>query len=81
LPIDLLVYEAGALRSDRITCIDDTNPYFSMIRDSWGQRLRGAFEGLDDPNWEPSGARYALRVRSGRYEVLRKITNPTEKLV
>ena len=81
LPIDLLVYEAGALRSDRITCIDETNPYFTMIRDSWGQRLRGAFEGLDDPNWEPTGARYALRVRSGRYEVLRKITNPTEKLV
>ncbi len=81
LPIDLLVYEAGALRSDRITCIDEANPYFSMIRDSWGQRLRGAFEGVDDPNWEATGARYPLRVRSGRYEVLRKITNPNEKLV
>jgi len=81
LPIDLLVYEAGALRSDQIACIDEANPYFSMIRDSWGQRLRGAFEGIDDPNWEPSGARYPLRARSGRYEVLRKITNPSEKLV
>ena len=40
LPIDLIVYEAGAMRTDQIVCIDEhANPYFAMIRDSWGQRL------------------------------------------
>jgi len=81
LPIDLLVYEAGALQTDHLACIDEANPYFSMIRDSWGQRLRGAFEGIDDPNWEPVGTRYPLSIRSGKYEVLRKISNPDEKIV
>lgn len=81
LPIDLLVYEAGALQTNHLVCIDENNPYFSMIRTSWGQRLRGAFEGLDEPSWEPTGARYPLTVPSERYEVLRKITNADEKLV
>jgi putative proteasome-type protease len=81
LPIDLVVYQAGALRSDEMVCIDEANPYFSMIRDSWAQRLREAFESIDDPNWGATQARYPLRVRSERYEVLRKIQNPDEKIV
>ncbi len=81
LPIDLVVYEAGALRSDEMVCIDERNPYFSMIRDSWAQRLREAFESIDDPNWGTTAARYPLRVRSERYDVLRKIHNPDEKIV
>jgi putative proteasome-type protease len=81
LPIDLVVYEADALESDALVCIDEANPYFSMIRDSWGQRLREAFETIDDPRWDPAGVRHPLRVRSERYEVLRKIANPNEKIV
>jgi putative proteasome-type protease len=52
-----------------------------MIRNSWGQRLREAFESLDDPIWDGQGARYPLAVASNRYEVLPKITSPEEKLV
>src|SRR5882672_3317131 len=81
LPIDLLVYGVDALRSDEIVCIDDANPYFSMIRDSWGQRLREAFASIDNPSWGPNGAQYPLGVRSERYDVLRKITNPDERIV
>lgn len=81
LPIDLVVYEAGAFRSDHMVCIDEANPYFSMVRDAWGQRLRTAFESIDDPTWDTSAARFPLNVASNRYEVLRKITNPHEKLV
>ncbi len=81
LPIDLVVYRADALRSDDLVCIDEGNPYFSMIRETWGSRLREAFQSMDDPVWEPVGARYPLKVASGRYEVLRKITNPDEKIV
>jgi putative proteasome-type protease len=81
LPIDLVVYQAGALRSDDMVCIDEANPYFSMIRDSWGQRLSEAFKGIDDPRWDPTEGRYPLKVRGERYDVLRKITGPTERLV
>ncbi len=81
LPIDLVVYEANALQSDDMVCIDEENPYFSMIRNSWGQRLREAFASIDDPNWDPNGARFPLRARSNRYETLRKIKDPGDKIV
>src|SRR5580658_2357814 len=80
LPIDLVVYRAGALRSDDMVCIDEANPYFSMIRDSWGQLLSEAFKGIDNPDWDPAEARHPLKVRSERYDVLRKIQGPDEKL-
>ena len=44
LPLDLLVYEREQFASDKIACIDEHNPYFHMIRSSWGQKLRQVFE-------------------------------------
>ena len=81
LPLDLLVYREGALRSDQVVCIDDGNPYFQMIRNTWGQRLREIFDSLEDPYWDGGDTRYPLRVPSGRYEPMRKITTPSEKIV
>ena len=81
LPLDLVVYKAGALQSDQIVCIDGGNPYFSMIHDTWGERLRQVFEGIDDPQWNGGDAVHPLCVRSERYEVMRKIGHPGEKIV
>jgi putative proteasome-type protease len=81
LPIDLVVYRADALRSDEMVCIDEANPYFAMIRDTWNRRLRDAFDAIDDPLWEAPEARYPLRVRSERYEILRKIGHRGDKVV
>ena len=81
LPLDLLVYQEGALRSDQVVCIDEGNPYFHMIRSTWGQRLREVFDSLEDPSWEGGETRYPLRVPSARYEPMRKITTPSEKIV
>jgi putative proteasome-type protease len=81
LPIDLVVYKEGALRSEDIVCIDDQNPYFGMIRSAWGQRLRDVFESIEDPQWGQQQSQYPLRTQPGRYEALRKITHPGEKLV
>jgi putative proteasome-type protease len=81
LPLDLLVYREGTLRSDQVVCIDDGNPYFQMIRSTWGQRLREVFDSLEDPSWDGSATRYPLRVPSARYEPMRKITTPSEKIV
>jgi putative proteasome-type protease len=51
LPLDLLVYEDGALAVTRFVTIDERNQYFQMIRSTWGQQLKRVFEGLDDPVW------------------------------
>ena len=81
LPLDLLVYREGALRSNQVVCIDDGNPYFQMIRSTWGQRLREVFDSLEDPHWDGGDTLYPLRVPSARYEPMRKITTPSEKIV
>jgi putative proteasome-type protease len=80
-PLDLLVYRAGAFASNEFVCIDEQNPYFRMIRTTWGQRLREVFEGIDDPRWDGGDAEHPLMVGSGRYEPMRKITNPSERII
>ena len=81
LPLDLLVYREGSFRADHLVCIDDQNPYFRMIRNTWGQRLRDVFEGIDDPRWDRGDAAHPLLVDSARYEPMRKITQPGERIV
>ena len=81
LPLDLLVYEEGRFCSDRIVCIDEKNPYFRMIHSTWGERLREVFEGIDDPRWDGGDAAHPLMVKSGRFEDMRKITTPGERIV
>jgi putative proteasome-type protease len=81
LPLDLLVYREGQLASDQIVCIDEGNPYFQMIRGTWGQRLNEVFLGIDDPCWDGGDATHPLLDPSARYEPMRKITHPGEKIV
>ena len=81
LPLDLLVYEEGSFRSDRVVCIDEHNPYFRMIRSTWGQRLREVFEGIEDPRWDGGDATHPLLSPSPRFEPMRKITHPGERIV
>jgi putative proteasome-type protease len=81
LPLDLLVYETDTFQSHQMVCIDEHNPYFTMIRSTWGQRLRQVFESIDDPQWDGSAAEHPLCVPSDRYEPMRKITHPGEKII
>src|SRR5580765_7844705 len=81
LPLDLLVYEAHKLQTDQIVCIDEHNPYFQMIRGNWGLKLREVFESLEDPQWGAGPTAVPLRVPSQRYETMKKITHPDEKVV
>ena len=82
LPLDLLVYQDGSLAVTRFVTIDEKNQYFQMIRSSWGEKLRQAFESIDDPQWDvDQSAAAPLCVPSLRYETMRKITHPGEKIV
>ena len=80
-PLDLVVYREGQFASNEHVCIDEANPYFEMIRSTWGQRLREVFEGLDDPRWDGGDSTHPLRVASGRFPPMKKITTPDEKIV
>jgi putative proteasome-type protease len=81
LPLDLVVYREGQFGSDEHICIDEQNPYFRMIRSTWGQRLREVFEGIEDPHWSGSPGATPLRSESERYEPLRKVTHPGQLIV
>ena len=81
LPLDLLVYEAGSLQSSQIVCIDEQNPYFQMIHNTWGQRLREVFESIDDPQWSGGDSTHPLMSPLQRHEPVRKITHPGERIV
>jgi putative proteasome-type protease len=80
LPLDLVVYENNRLESQQIVCIDDRNPYFQMIRGSWGEKLRQVFESIEDPEWGTATATAPL-IAPCRYEPMKKITDPSVKIV
>jgi putative proteasome-type protease len=81
LPLDLLVYEADSLQSTQIVCIDEQNPYFKMIHNTWGQRLREVFESIDDPRWDGGDTTHPLMSPLQRFDPMRKITHPGERIV
>jgi putative proteasome-type protease len=51
LPLDLLVYEEGALRVTKFVEVDQHNQYMQMIRNTWGARLKQVFQEIPDPTW------------------------------
>lgn len=52
MPLDLVLYETGALAIRRHAEITQDNAYYTQIRQQWGQRLRDAFAELPDPDWD-----------------------------
>lgn len=51
LPIDLMWYPRDSLRVGVQKRINDGDPYFTMIRQSWGSGLRRVFTELPNPDW------------------------------
>ena len=51
LPLDLLCYQKDALKVERRTQIDGKDPYFTSLRERWGQQLRKVFNELPDPGY------------------------------
>jgi putative proteasome-type protease len=81
-PFDLVVYEANRFETDKVVCIDMQNPYFRMLHQGWGQKLREVFDSLDDPVWDQSHTETPLRTQAGgRAKPLKKISRPDEKLI
>jgi putative proteasome-type protease len=51
LPIDLLVYEADALRVGLQRRIEETDSYYQLVHSQWGEGLRRVFAQLPGPDW------------------------------
>jgi putative proteasome-type protease len=81
LPLDLVVYEVDQFATDKIVCIDDSNPYFRMLHDSWGQKLRQVFDSIEDPAWDGGDTEVPIRLAPLRSKPLKKITTPQDKLI
>ena len=81
-PLDLVVYEANRYETDKVVCIDMQNPYYRMLHQSWGQKLREVFDSLEDPVWDERHTDTPLRTQAGgRSKPLKKITRPEERLI
>ena len=81
LPLDLVVYEADSFQSDKIVCIDHDNPYYQMMHNNWGQRLREVFDSIEDPVWDDAHTDIPLKMPAKRHEPLKKISTPDDKLI
>jgi putative proteasome-type protease len=51
LPIDLMWYPRDSLRVGVQKRINEGDPYYTMIRQSWGSGLRRVFTELPNPDW------------------------------
>jgi putative proteasome-type protease len=81
LPLDMVVYEADSFRTDKVVCIDEHNPYFRMLHNNWGQKLREVFDSIEDPMWDGGATEVPLMVSAQRSKPLKKIATPQEKLI
>jgi putative proteasome-type protease len=81
MPLDLVVYEVNKFESDKLVCIDHENPYYRMMHNSWGQKLREVFDSIEDPVWDDAHTDTPLKMPAERHDALKKISTPEEKLI
>jgi putative proteasome-type protease len=81
LPLDMVVYEVDAFQTDKVVCIDENNPYFKMLHNNWGKKLREIFDSIEDPNWSDEHTEVPLLAPAQRCLPLKKITTPDERLI
>ena len=82
LPLDLVVYEANRFETDKVVCIDMHNPYYRMLHNSWGQKLREVFDSLEDPVWDDAHTEHAAEGAGTRAASrCARSPRPEEKLI
>ena len=81
LPLDMVVYEVNRFQTDKVVCIDQENPYFQMMHNNWGKKLREVFDSIEDPTWDGGQTDVPLMVNPLRNKPLKKIGTPQEKLI
>lgn len=81
LPLDLVVYTANQLGNAKILCLDEQNDYFQYVHDTWGPRLREAFDAIENPHWdERAQVNHPIADQRKRYRPLLKISSPDHRV-
>ena len=70
LPLDLLVYEKNSLKPSKLVTLDESNPYFQMIHQLWGEKLRDAFNSIAEPSWSGAHKSSAISAPAKRMSVV-----------
>jgi putative proteasome-type protease len=60
LPLDLLVYEKDTFLCDQLVTIDESNPYFEMIHQYWGEQLKKVFMEIEEPIWNEGNKKLSI---------------------
>ncbi len=81
LPLDMAVYAVNEFQSDRIVCIHEDNPYYLMMRTTWGHKLREVFDSIEHPTWDHGPTSVPLLSDNPQCLPLRKIGNERDKLI
>jgi len=55
LPIDMVIYDNNSLKVRVQRRIEESDTYFSMIHNQWGEGLRRVFAQLPNPDWNGDG--------------------------
>ena len=71
----------AGLRPSGSSASTSTIPYFKMVHDGWGQKLRAMFDSLEDPQWGDEPTEVPLMTPSARFKPLKKISSPQERLI
>lgn len=78
LPLDLLVYEKNSLQASKLVTMDESNPYFQMIHQLWGEKLRAAFNSIAEPSWSGAHKSSAISAPAKKMGVV-PINHPAPK--
>ncbi|SNX28304.1 putative proteasome-type protease [Polynucleobacter meluiroseus] len=76
LPLDLLVYEKNSFKAGKLVTLDESNPYFQMIHQHWGDRLREAFNSIAEPSWTGANKTRAIATNPKKMAALEVIHQP-----
>jgi putative proteasome-type protease len=65
LPLDLFCYKKNSLMIEKFAHISNKNPYYSLIHNTWGERLQQVFSEIPNPTWDSETAPYDNVVLNG----------------
>jgi putative proteasome-type protease len=51
----MLVYHNNSLKPGIVRRIDESDTYFNMIHNQWGEGLRRVFAQIPNPQWNDAG--------------------------
>ena len=81
LPLDLIVYDVDRFQTDKIVCIDESNPYYQMLHATWGEKLHQVFDSIEDPMWNGETTNCPIKSAAKRSLPIGKITSPDVKII